>query len=220
MNDSAVNDDDLGCLIYLITPARIHDLAAFAQHLGDVLDAAPVACVQLRLKDVTDAEIREAADRLLEVCHAREVPLIINDRADIAAEVGADGVHLGQDDGSVEDARKLLGHDADIGVTCHDSRHLAFTAGEAGANYVAFGAFFDSGTKDVEYKAELDLVMDWVEVSEIPCVAIGGITAENCGPIVKAGADFIAVSGAVWAHVDGPVAGVKALHQAIEAASV
>ena len=105
---------------------------------------------------------------------------------------------MGQGDGDVRDARRELGADAQIGVTCHDSRHLAMTAGEQGADYVAFGAFFDSTTKDAGHRASIELIEFWAGLFEIPCVAIGGITPDNCGKIVAAGADFIAVSGAVW----------------------
>jgi thiamine-phosphate pyrophosphorylase len=135
---------------------------------------------------------------LQEVCATRDVAFIVNDSIALAKRIGADGVHLGQEDGTVADAREALGRDAQIGVTCHDSRHLAMDAGEAGADYVAFGAFFPTTTKEVSHRAELDTLIWWQQIFEIPCVAIGGITPDNCAPLIEAGADFLAVSGAVW----------------------
>jgi len=203
--------------LYLITPPGLI-LPVFQEQLKAALNAAPVACVQLRLKQQSDEDICRAAEQLMPIAHARDTAFLINDRADLAARLGADGVHLGQDDGSVAEARERLGHDAQIGVTCHNSRHLAFEAGEAGADYVAFGAFFPTRTKQVEYQADIELVRDWSAIAEIPCVAIGGITAENCADIVQAGADFLAVSSYVWEHADGPAAAVSALSRAIAAA--
>src|SRR6185437_12096829 len=125
------------------------------------------------------------------------------------------GVHLGQSDMSCEAARRVLGASAMIGVTCHNSRHLAMEAAEAGADYVAFGAFYSTTTKVVEHMAELETLSIWQETMQTPCVAIGGITAANAGEIARAGADFAAVSAAVWRHPDGPAAGVAALLEAI-----
>ncbi|MEM9234578.1 MAG: thiamine phosphate synthase, partial [Pseudomonadota bacterium] len=142
---------------------------------------------------------------------------IINDYPEIARESGADGVHLGQEDGSIKDARALLGDDAIIGATCHDSRHLAMVAGEQGADYVAFGAFHATATKPTEYKPEPDILTWWQELMEIPCVAIGGINVENAAQLVQAGADFLAVSSGIWAFPDGPVAGVRAFEDLIKA---
>ncbi len=203
------------CQIYLISPPEF-DLDAHAAALQSALDAGgPVAAYQLRMKGFADAAILAAAERLLPICRAADVAFLLNDRADLAKACGADGVHLGQTDGSVADARRLLGPDAQIGVTCHASRHLAMEGGEAGANYVAFGAFFPTRTKLVEHHARPEILAWWTALSPIPCVAIGGITAENCGPLVKAGADFLAVSGAVWAG--DPAANVEAFAQAISA---
>jgi len=207
-------------LLYLITPPKIDELDAFAASLQAVFEAgagtpAQVACLQLRLKDVSDDDVLRAAECLIALCAEAEVGFLVNDRADLAKKAGADGVHIGQSDGSIAGARSLLGADKDIGVTCHDSLHLAMEAGEAGADYVAFGAFFDSGTKDVIYKAEPDLLTRWSEMATVPSVAIGGITAETARGLVEAGADYVAVSGAVWSHTDGPAAGMKALVQAL-----
>jgi thiamine-phosphate pyrophosphorylase len=191
------------CQIYLISPPDF-DLDAHADALVQALGAGgPVAAYQLRMKGFSDEAILRAAERLLPICADADVAFLLNDRADLAKACGADGVHLGQTDGSVADARRLLGPDAQIGVTCHASRHLAMEAGEAGANYVAFGAFFPTGTKMVEHHAGPEILSWWTALSPIPCVAIGGITPANCAPLVKAGADFLAVSAAVWACSDG-----------------
>ena len=195
--------------LYLITPPVIEDLETFAKELDGALGAGQVACVQLRLKDADDDVIIKATQALMPIAHKHEVSFMINDRTDLAKELDADGVHLGQNDGDIKEARELLGHDKDIGVTCHDSRHLGFEAGEAGANYVAFGAFYPTNTKQSGYRPEPEVLKLWSEGTEIPCVAIGGITPENCAPLVEAGAHFIAVCSSVWDHVNGPAAAVK-----------
>ena len=204
--------------LYLVTPPALPD--GFADTLAAALDAglgtaAEIACVQLRLKGAPDDEVLRAAEALLPVCAARGVGFLLNDRADLAKRAGADGVHLGQSDGSVADARALLGSDADIGVTCHGSLHLAIEAGEAGADYVAFGAFFDTVTKAVEHRADIELLAGWAQMTTVPCVAIGGITPANCRPLADAGADFLAVSGGVWSHPDGPARAVNAFAAAL-----
>jgi len=196
------------CQLYLISPVAID--AAFDDRLKAALDAGPVAAFQLRLKDVADDEILRAAERLLPICAEREVAFLLNDRMDLAKRCGADGVHLGQQDGDPRAARALLGPSAQIGVTCHDSRHLAMEAGEAGADYVAFGAFFPTSTKETTHRPDPSILTWWSTLFEIPCVAIGGITAENGRTLVEAGADFLAVSGAIWNHPEGPTAGVRA----------
>lgn len=187
-----------GCRVYLITPPRLEPVA-FADRLAAALDAGDVAAVQLRLKDVSDDEWRRAIDVLRPVTQARGVAFLLNDRADLVRATGSDGVHVGQDDMPAVDARKLIGPDLTLGVTCKGSRDLAMQAGEDGADYVAFGAFFPSSTKTVTTPADLEIIEWWSGLMEIPCVAIGGITPENCAPLVEAGADFVAVSGAVWA---------------------
>lgn len=184
------------CQLYLISPLDV--AGPFPDRLARALDAGPVAAFQFRVKDVNEHEAARLAEPLQAVCAARDVAFIVNDSISLAKRIGADGVHLGQDDGTVEDARNRLGRDAQIGVTCHNSRHLAMEAGEAGADYVAFGAFFPTMTKQTEHRAEPDILTWWQSLMEIPCVAIGGITPENCAPLVSAGADFLAVSGAVW----------------------
>lgn len=207
-----------GCRLYLVTPPRL-DPAAFRDPLAAALDAGDVACVQLRLKDADDDTIRRAIDVLRPVVQSRDVAFILNDRPDLAAATGCDGVHVGQTDAPYAAARRAVGADAIVGVTCHASRHLAMEAGEAGADYVAFGAFFPTGTKTTEHRAEPEILAWWAELFEVPCVAIGGITPANCGPLVAAGADFLAVVSAVWDHPDGPGAGVRAFGVAIAAAA-
>lgn len=205
--------------LYLITPPTL--TPTFTDDLAAALDAgletsAQIACVQLRLKGVSDDDVLRAAEALLPQCAARGVGFLINDRADLAKSAGADGVHLGQSDGSVADARALLGQDADIGVTCHGSLHLAIEAGEAGADYVAFGAFFDTQTKTVDHRADIEVLAGWAQMTTVPCVAIGGISPANCQPLAAAGADFLAVSGSVWHDEGGPAAAIRAFASALD----
>jgi len=211
-----MSDEDLPpeCGLYLISPLDVG--GAFPERLARALDAAPVAAFQYRVKDIDQHEAARLAEPLQEICAARDVAFIVNDSISLAKRLGADGVHLGQEDGDPVEARKVLGRNAQIGVTCHDSRHLAMEAGEAGADYVAFGAFFPTMTKDVKHCAEPDLLTWWQTLFELPCVAIGGITPENCAPLVRAGADFLAVSGAVWGGDEA--AAVRAFNQVIAAA--
>jgi thiamine-phosphate pyrophosphorylase len=204
------------CRLYLITPPRL-DAAAFSLLLAEALDAGDVAAVQLRLKDAGEDEIRHACDVLRPVAQSREVAFILNDRSDLAAATGCDGVHVGQQDTPYAEARRIVGADAIVGVTCHNSRHLAIDAAEAGADYVAFGAFFATTTKDPGFRAEPETIAWWSELMTVPCVAIGGITAENCAPLVEAGADFLAVCAGIWQHPEGPAAAVGALGSAVAA---
>jgi thiamine-phosphate pyrophosphorylase len=205
------------CRLYLITPPEITDIDAFARDLDVALDAGDVASLQVRLKSragvpASDAHIRAVTQRILTPSQDRGVAVILNDRPDLAAELGADGVHIGQSDATYAAARKAVGPNAIVGVTCHDSRHLALEAGEEGADYVAFGAFYPTETKDTSARADLDLLTWWQEMIELPCVAIGGITVDNARPLVEAGADFLAVSSGVWAHADGPAKAVAAFN--------
>ncbi len=206
------------CRLYLITPPRI-ETADFAESLARSLDAGDVACVQLRLKEAADDDIRRAAEALLAVTADRDVALLMNDRPDLARETGCDGVHVGQQDAPYEAARQTVGADAIVGVTCHGSRDLAIEAAAKGVDYVAFGAFYPTATKEVKARADLDIVAWWSEMTTVPCVAIGGITPANCPPLVRAGADFLAVVSAVWDHPDGPATAVKAFGTAIAEAS-
>jgi thiamine-phosphate pyrophosphorylase len=206
-----------GCRLYLVTPPAVEP-ASFRDLLAAALDSGDVAAVQLRLKEASEDEWRRAVDALRPVAQSRDVAFLLNDRAGLARACGCDGAHVGQDDMPAVEARRLLGPELTLGVTCHGSRDLAMRAGEDGADYVAFGAFFPSGSKEVVHRADPEIIAWWSELMELPCVAIGGITAENCAPLVRAGADFLAVIGAVWNHPDGPAAGVRAVNAAIEAA--
>jgi thiamine-phosphate pyrophosphorylase len=203
------------CRLYLITPDRF-DPDNFKGQLEDALSGGDVACLQLRLKNVEDDAIREATHILMPVCHTHDVAFLINDRPDLAAELGADGVHVGQQDADQKSARKIVGDDRIVGVTCHDSRHLAMIASEQGASYVAFGAAFPTETKETQFRASPELFQWWADLVEVPCVAIGGLTAENCGDVVAAGADFIAVCSGVWGHAQGPGAAVALFNKSIQ----
>ena len=200
--------------VYLITPENFLPLP-FADLLAAALDAGDVAAVQLRIKDVSDSVWKRTIDVLRPVTQARNVAFLLNDRADLVVQTGCDGAHVGQDDIPAREARRMMGPDLTLGVTCKGSRDLAMTAGEDGADYVAFGAFFPSTTKQVTNQVDPEILRWWAELMEIPSCAIGGITPENCGPLVRAGTDFLAVVGCVWNHPDGPAAGVKALNRAI-----
>ena len=195
------------CQLYLISPLETG--GDFPQRLRQALEAGPVAAFQFRVKDIDPEEAARLAGPLQAICDEFDVAFIVNDDVALAQRLGADGVHLGQGDESLEQARAALGKDVQIGITCHDSRHLAMEAGEGGANYVAFGAFFPTETKETHHKPELDLIRWWAEMMELPCVAIGGITTDNCRPLIDAGADFLAVSGGVWNDPAGPAAAVR-----------
>lgn len=195
------------CQLYLISPPALG--SDFADQLKAALEASPVAAFQLRLKGMDEHAIARLGEPLQRICADLDTAFIINDSMTLAKRMGADGVHLGQSDGDPRDARALLGRDAQIGVTCHDSRHLAMEAGEAGADYVAFGSFYQTGTKNVQHYADKDILAWWSSLFELPCVAIGGITADNAAPLIAAGADFIAVSGAIWSAPDGPANAVR-----------
>jgi len=206
------------CQIYLITPPQIADMAAFCADLRAALTAAPVACLQIRLKEMNgdkmpNSAIIQATTAIKPICHEFGTLVIINDNPDIAKETHADGCHIGQNDMDYFSCRELLGGDAIIGVTCHNSKGLAFEAANAGADYVAFGAFFETLTKAAKHRADLEILEWWHEAVEIPSVAIGGITVDNAAPVIAAGADFIAVSSGVWAYPDGPVSAVSQFHQ-------
>ena len=198
--------------LYLITPPAF-DPAAFAKELEEALTGGDVASLQLRLKDCDDDAVRRATEVLKPIAHARGVAFIMNDRPDLAAELDCDGVHVGEEDMPYATARRLLGPDKIVGVTCGASRDRAITAAEAGADYVAFGAFFPSTTKAAKHHADPGLLRDWSETTVVPCCAIGGITQQNCAPLVEAGADFLAVIGAIWSHPKGPRAAVAEFHE-------
>lgn len=195
------------CQLYLISPPKIDE--GFADRLAAALEAGPVAAFQLRLKGINEHEIARLAEPLVKICAEHDVAFIVNDSVGLAKRVGADGVHLGQDDGDAREARQVLGPSIQIGVTCHDSRHLAMEAGEAGADYVAFGAFYPTETKETKHHPDPSILSWWTTLFEIPCVAIGGITPGNAKPLIDAGADFIAVSGAVWNDPEGEAAAIR-----------
>jgi thiamine-phosphate pyrophosphorylase len=201
---------DYKCQLYLISPLEVG--GDFPVRLEEALTAGPVAAFQFRVKGIDQHKAAELAAPLQEICARQDVEFIVNDSISLAKRIGADGVHLGQEDGDPREARAILGRDAQIGVTCHNSRHLAMEAAEAGADYVAFGAFFPTSTKEVKHQAEIETVELWSQFTEVPCVAIGGITIQNAGEVINAGADFIAVSSGVWNHADGPAAAVKAFN--------
>jgi thiamine-phosphate pyrophosphorylase len=205
------------CRLYLITPPRLDDPAAFARQLEAALGAGDVAALQLRLKDHSEREIAGLGRTLVAMAQDRGVAAIMNDSPQLAQELGCDGVHIGQDDIPYREARRMLGARAMIGVTCHNSRDLAMEAAEAGADYVAFGAFFETATKAAPTRADLEVLEIWQETTEVPCVAIGGITPANCRALVTAGADFLAASGGVWKHPQGPAEAVRAFLGEIEA---
>lgn len=200
------------CRLYLVTPPRV-DPSSFGDTLAAALDAGDVACLQIRLKDIPDDEIRRATETILPIAQARDVAVLMNDRPDLAAELGCDGVHVGQEDSPYDEARRLVGRDGIVGVTCHDSRDLAIEAAEKGADYVAFGAFFPTATKNPKASAEPDILQWWSRLTTVPCVAIGGITVENCGALIDAGADFLAVVGGVWSHPAGPAEAVRCFNR-------
>ncbi|MDG1708695.1 MAG: thiamine phosphate synthase [Emcibacteraceae bacterium] len=200
--------------LYLISPSKF-DLNAFADQLNEALDGGDVASFQLRMKDSNDEDIIAAARILMPICHAKDVAFIINDSPDIAYSISADGVHIGQEDIDLKEAREIVGPDMIIGVTCKDSKHLSMTAGEKGADYVAFGAFYPTTTKVTKTVAGTDILTWWQDLFEIPCVAIGGITADNAGVMSEAGADFVAVCSGVWDHMKGPKVAVQEINKAI-----
>jgi len=196
------------CQLYLISPPEFR-LDDFGIKLSEALETGKVSCFQLRLKNATDVDIRIASEALLPICQDNGVPFIVNDRPDLAAEVGADGTHIGADDIGYKEARRLVGDEGIVGVSCYNSIHTALVRAEAGADYVAFGAFFPTTTKTPRTRAELEVLTWWQQATTVPSVAIGGITVNNCAPIISAGADFIAVISGVWDHSDGPSAALS-----------
>lgn len=200
------------CHLYLISPLEVG--GDFPARLERALGAGRVDAFQFRVKGLDDHAAAALAEPLQAICAAHDVAFIVNDLIGLAKRLGADGVHLGQDDGDVAEAREALGKDAQIGVTCNASRHRAMEAGEEGADYVAFGAFFPSRTKETVHVAEPEILRWWQDFFVLPCVAIGGITPENCAPLVAAGADFLAVSGAVWSGDEA--AAVRAFNRVIK----
>jgi len=211
-----MSQDDTACQIYLLTPPVIDDVDAFCARLKSALAGGHVSVLQIRLKDADNAPLEDSAliqtaSAINQVCQAAGVSVLMNDRPDIAAQIGADGAHIGQNDMDYFSSRDVLGGDAILGVTCHNSKELAFAAASAGADYVAFGAFFETPTKSPKSRAKLEILSWWQEAVEIPSVAIGGITVANAAQVIGAGADFIAVCSGVWDHKDGPEAALEQL---------
>lgn len=203
------------CRLYLITPPVLEP-EQFAPELEAAMTAGDVSSVQLRIKDVDGDAVLRAGRILMPIVQRAGAAFIVNDRPDLAAALGADGVHVGQEDASYADARALLGKERIVGVTCHASRHLAIEAAEQGADYVAFGAMFPTSTKKAKTRCEIELIQWWAEMMVVPCVAIGGITVDNCRPLTEAGADFLAVSSGVWDFPQGPAAAVQAFNRLLE----
>lgn len=200
------------CRLYLISPQEVG--GSFPERLEAALEPGLAAAFQLRVKDADEHELARLAEPLQRICGDAEVAFIVNDSMKLAKRIGADGVHLGQNDGDVREARALLGPSAQIGKTCHDSRHLAMDAGEAGADYVAFGAFYPTTTKPSDYRPDPSILTWWSTLFEIPCVAIGGIDPDNASRLVNAGADFLAVCQAVWGK-DDPAGAVRAFESVL-----
>lgn len=202
--------------IYLISPPRIDDIDTFLNQLDEVIAAGAISVFQLRLKNIENREIVLLGKKIVPKLQEAGIAVIINDNPRIAKDLHADGVHLGQEDGDIIEARKLLGKDAIIGATCHNSKHLGMEAAEAGADYVAFGAFYPTQTKEVIHHADIEILEWWQDIMEIPCVAIGGINIDNALPIINAGADFIAVSSGVWNYEGGIKAALQKFQTLIE----
>ncbi len=203
------------CQLYLITPASF-DLDEFVPLFEDALAGGAVGCVQLRLKEAPDSAVIAAMEALLPRCRAQGIPLVLNDRVDLAGKTDADGVHVGADDVPGPAARRQVGPDRVVGVSCYDSKHRAMEAAAgADADYVAFGAFFSTETKAPRARAPLAVLEEWTSTTVVPAVAIGGITPDNCEQLAAAGADFVAVVSAVWNHPKGPGAAVAAFNQAL-----
>lgn len=207
------------CRLYLISPPTL--APDFAATLEEALAAGDVAAFQLRLKDASDEQIVAATKQLLPIVRKYGVAFLINDRVDLVQVLGIDGVHLGQDDMTLADARKTIGEEKIIGISCHDSHHLAMEAGEGGADYVAFGAFYATKSKDAAKLARYgtptaEILETWSKFTTVPCVAIGGLTPERATPLVTAGADFIAAITAIWEHPQGAAQGVRDFNAAIK----
>ena len=207
--------------LYLITPPQVSDIAGFVDQFRSAIAGGDIASLQIRLKQGEEIDLhatRELAQAVKPICNAENIALFINDSPQLARALQADGVHLGADDMEIAEARELLGPDMIIGATCKNSRHQAMIAGEAGADYVAFGAFYPTTTKSNTVQADPD-ILTWCQMFlTLPCVAIGGITLSNAAPLIEAGADFLAVSSGVWHHQDGPAAAIAMFNRVIDEA--
>ena len=207
------------CSLYLVSPPHF-ELPEFLPVLEEALATGGVKAFQLRLKNAADEEVLAAAAEILPLCRKYDIAFILNDRPDLAVKAGMDGVHLGQEDMRVAEARNIIGHDMVIGVSCHASKDMGMQAAEEGADYVAFGAFYPTKSKPKE-KVEKwgvptsEIIEWWSTYTTVPCVAIGGMTAANCAPLVKAGADFIAAITSVWEHPEGAGTAVREFSKAL-----
>ncbi len=199
--------------LYLITPAEI-DPAEFGDILAKTLDGAPVACIRLALATHDEDMLTRAADALRDVAHARDIPLVIDDHFLLAARLGLDGVHLNDGARRVRKARAELGADAIVGAFCNASRHEGLNAGEAGADYVAFGPVGATTLGDGS-QAQLDLFDWWSQMIEIPVVAEGALDAASVGALAPH-TDFFAIGEEIWRQND-PAEALRTLHRAMGA---
>lgn len=209
-------EQEYGCGLYLITPSEF-ELGKFTDQLKQAFDGGDVACLQLRMKTASEDEILKSAEAILPICHEHETTFIINDYPQLLEKSGADGVHIGDEDIPTKQAREIIG-DKILGVSCYSSRDRAIQAGEDGADYIAFGQFYETRTKPAKGRPEPEILEWWSTNSILPCVAIGGIKPDNCGPLIKAGADFIAVVTGVWNHPEGPKKAIEDYNRAIQLA--
>lgn len=187
--------------LYGITDSALAAGSSTAEQVALALDGG-AKIIQYRDKSTDDDKRTKEARDLLQLCRQHGVPLIINDDVELASRIGADGVHLGKDDPDLEAARSRLGHEAIIGVSCYNRFELAIAAQQAGADYIAFGRFFSSSIKPDAVQADIGLLKRTKEELHLPTVAIGGITPENGGALVKAGADMLAVIHGVFGQPD------------------
>jgi len=200
--------------IYLISPPKII-LSDFIVSLSNALKTNLVPVFQLRLKDYSPIDVAKIAKQIQKVCKDYNCQLILNDYPNIALDLELDGVHLGEHDAKIAEVRKQVPDYFTIGASCYNSKHRAMQAGEDGANYLAFGAFFPTTTKQIKYYADVELLQWAIELLNLPIVAIGGITADNCANLVKNKADFLAVISFVWQHSLGEKEALNQLYLAI-----
>jgi len=183
--------------IYLISPQKIRG-SRFYNELDQVLKTNKVKYFQLRLKKISNSNLIKISRKIKKITRRNNVKFLINDKPTVARTVGADGCHIGQKDMNSMNCRKILGKNKIIGVTCHDSKKLSLKAKNNGANYIAFGSFFKSSTKESPIRANL-AILRWAKKKiNMPTVAIGGINSSNYKKILSSGASFIACSSYIW----------------------
>ena len=183
--------------IYLISPKKINE-KNFYKKLNNVLKTNKVKYFQLRLKKIPTLSLIKISKKIKKIVRKNNVKFLINDKPFVAKMVGADGCHIGQKDTNLITARKILGKNKIIGVTCHNSKKLAIEAKKNGANYIAFGAFFKSSTKKTAFKANMEILRWAKKKINMPTVAIGGINSSNYNKILSNRADYIACSNYIW----------------------